>query len=75
MDKGIFGMVVQHLPSPKESQESKLSVVCPGLLNVELSSGVDSTESNKAEWSSLREAVTRGINESTVPTIAYVTKM
>jgi ribosome assembly protein 1 len=31
MEKGILGMVVQHLPSPLRSNENKLSVICPAL--------------------------------------------
>jgi len=60
MEKGILGMVVQHLPSPRVSQESKLEVVCPSLLS---------------QQGPLKEALAKCANSSEVPTVAYITKM
>lgn len=60
MEKGILGMVVQHLPSPRGAQESKLGVVCPQLLS---------------QQGPLREALAKCANAAEGPTVAYITKM
>jgi translation elongation factor EF-G len=78
MEKGILGMVVAHLPSPRLAQESKLSIICPSLLQPKPPKTEDSSwviPSPQEEWDRLREAVIGCKNGESAPAIAYVTKM
>ena len=82
MEKGILGMVVQHLPPPSDSQEGKLSVICPALLSSrpprseeEYQQVESSGRTLEEDWNNLRASVLHCKRDADTPSVAYVTKM
>lgn len=57
MEKGILGMVVQHLPSPQMSQESKVSVICPAFASDHPKYPEIIDDKTLVEWRELKLAV------------------
>ena len=75
MEKGILGMVVQHIPSPATAQETKIAVVCPGLKADRAPRQDEDSEENQVEWEALKAAVIHCSHDSSAPVVAYATKM
>lgn len=71
MEKGILGMVVQHLPAPTAAQKNRASIFCPALVNE-----ADKTvHKNEQDYLKLKNSVLECNNSADEPVVAYITKM
>ena len=75
MEKGILGMVVQHLPSPLKSNEFKLPVICPALESEYPKYPKVYDDKILEEWKNLKSAIIKCSNKLEDPAVAYITKM
>ena len=75
LDKSIFNMVVNRLPSPKEQQKERLEVFCPLLANLPSECPSDLSEEEFKAYASMKESIVNCSSGPKDPVIVFISKM
>jgi ribosome assembly protein 1 len=75
IDKSIFNMVVNRLPSPIEQQKERLEVFCPLLANLPSECPSDFSEEEFKTYLHMKESIINCSNDPKDPVIVFISKM